>query len=353
MIDAIASFTEAVNGSTWKSLAVLAVGIAMLLFGGHWLVQGAVVIARRMGVSILVIGLTVVAFGTSAPELAFNVIAATSGKGELCFGNIVGSNIANIGLVVGICALIAPLAVHSRVLGKELPWLVAISFGCILLALAPPYVLNGDEPSWGFARLHGVILLGGFALFSLSWYRMGRADAKDPLAKDSVEEATKQTQGSIAAASASFIFGLALLLLGGKFSEVGAVGLAEAAGLSDALIGLTIVAVATSLPEVCTSIIACRKGHTDLAIGNVVGSNLFNLLLVLGVTSLVSPVPLPQEEVVGTIRRGWLDLGFMCGMTLVLVPLAVSHRRIVRREGALLLALYLAYLAFVVVVELA
>ncbi len=338
MLDALDRFAE----HPVAAMLFLAAGIALLLAGGHGLVNGSVAIARRLGVSTLWIGLTLVAFGTSSPELAFNIIAAVNDHPELSFGNVVGSNIANFGLVLGIAALLKPLAVHGRVVRRELPWLIVVSFAVMTLALAPP-----GPGGKGFGRLDGALLLAGFAWFMLGWSRLGRREAADPLIRELGEEAATEKGPSTRLAWLFVVGGLVGLVLGGKLSETGAVGIARWAGLSEALIGLTIVAVATSLPELTASVIACRKGHDDLAIGNLVGSNFFNLLLVLGATALVAPVSLPA----GT---GLADLIAMNVITLLLLPVAMSNRfTVTRPEGGLLLGLYLVYMAWRVVREVA
>jgi len=317
-------------------------GMALLLVGGHWLVLGSVTIARRLGVSTLVIGLTLVAGGTSSPELFFNVIAAAGGHSELSFGNIIGSNIANIGLILGITALITPLAVHGAVVKKELPWLIVVTVAVLLLAVAPPAI---EASRGGFGRIDGVLMLLVFTVFMVSWYRMGRRDAADRLVKEVGEEAEADTQSSVALASLLFVAGLVFLLAGAKVTETASVSIARWLGMSDALIGLTIVAIATSLPELTTAVVACRKGHHDLAVGTIVGSNLFNLLLVLGVTSTVAPVLRPEF--------GLHDLIAMTVITLLLLPMAITHRkRISRTEGGLLLVLYLGYMTHSVLREL-
>ncbi len=318
---------------------VFAVGILFLLAGGHGLVAGAITIARRLGVSTLVVGLTIVAMGTSAPELAFNVIAATAGHPDLSFGNIVGSNIANIGLVLGLTAVLTPLLVHGRVVSKELPWLVVVSIVASLVTLFP-----GIEGG-GFGRLGGCVMLVWFGFFMVTWYRMGRSDRTDPLVKGLGEEAEAEALGSMRGALVLVITGLVALTVGGRFAEEGAVGLARAMGLSEALIGLTIVAMATSLPELVTALVAVRKGHHDLAIGNIVGSNLFNLLLVLGVTAVIKPVPRPEY--------GLWDLGAMTAITVALWLMAMTHKfKVTRAEGALLLFAYVGYMTWSVVREI-
>jgi len=320
------------------AFAVLAVGIAVLLLGGQALVTGSVTVARRLGISTLVVGLTIVAMGTSAPELFFNVIAARAGHTELSFGNIIGSNIANIGLVLGLAALYRPLDVHGRVVKKELPWLVVVSFAMLGLAFLP----FGDPPDRAaFSWIDGAIMLVCFGVFMVSWYRMGRREAADPYMRELGAEAEAETLGSLTGAVFLVLIGLACLVAGGELTKQGAVRIAEMLGLSEALIGLTIVAFATSLPELVTAIIACRKGHDDLAVGNVVGSNVFNLLLVLGVTALVAPIVLPT-------KHGWQDLVVMIGITCVLMLMAFSHRKITRWEGVVLLAGYVAYMGWAV-----
>lgn len=323
------------------ALAFLPVGIVVLLLGGHWLVNGAAAIARRLGWSTLVIGLTIVAFGTSAPELFFNVIAALNDHSEMSFGNIVGSNIANIGLILGVTALFAPLVVHGRIVTKELPWLIVISFVSFALAW---FTLSGEGRS--FDRYEGVAMLGAFTVFMVAWYRMGKREASDPLVKELGASAEDESHASLRVAWVLFFVGLVLLLLGGKMTEVGAVKVAERLGLSDALIGLTIVAVATSLPELTTCVIAVRKGHDDLAVGNIVGSNVFNLLLVLGLTATITPVTVPE-------RWWWCDLLAMNVFTVLLFFMARNHRRkLVRLEGGALLLLYVVYMTFSVLREL-
>jgi len=321
---------------------VTVVGLVVLLVGGHWLVSGAVTIARRLGVSTLLVGLTIVAMGTSAPELAFNLIAAHGGNTDLSFGNVVGSNIANIGLIVGVAALLRPLNVHGRVIKLELPLLLVASGAMFFFAYglhARP--LPGDHH--GFDRIDGLIMLGFFLAFMAEWIYLGRRDPADPLMKELRAEA--ETERALPAAVLLVLLGLACLAGGGKLSEKGAVQIAEMLGLSQALIGLTIVAFATSLPELVTAVIACRKGHDDLAVGNVVGSNVFNLLLVLGVTAVVAPVAVPAAH-------GWQDLTVMVGITCVLALMSYSHRTVTRGEGALLLLMYLGYMSWSVVREI-
>ncbi len=316
-------------------------GMIVLLWGGHMLVEGSVRIARWLKWSTLLIGLTIVAFGTSAPELFFNVIAATRGNSELSFGNVVGSNIANIALVLGLASLIAPLIVHSRVLRVELPLLILISIVMVFLCWLPATAVEEGNP--GFGLLDGLAMLFLFIIFTWLWYRMGKKDQTDPMTTEAKELAEDESPHRLFPAIIMFMVGLGALVFGGSLAEAGAVGVAEWLGISKAVIGLTIVALATSMPEVATSIIACRKGHSDLAVGNIVGSNLFNILLVLGLTSLVKPIPAP-------LPWAYWDLGIMLGLTLILLPIALtSQQRITRVEGVFLVLCYVVYLVFTVI----
>jgi len=326
--------------------AALAIGILMLVKGGSWLVDGSVGLARRVGVARLIIGLTVVAFGTSAPELALNIMAVLKDNGELSFGNVVGSNIANIGLVLGIAALTKPFVVHSRILAKELPWLIFISVVMVAIALIPQQGLTLDRQGVGFGYTwpQGLALLALFVLAVRLWFVTAEHEVADPLTKEAAEATEGEPTMSMRASIFWFVFGLAVLLLGGNFAAEGAESFAAWAGLSQALIGLTVVAIGTSLPEVTTVIIACRQGHPDIAVGNVIGSNLFNILLVLGVTSTIGPVPVPMW--------GFWDLGAMFVLTLLLVPLMRTHANtLVRREGLLLVVLYIGYITWTVLRE--
>jgi len=321
-------------GVPWSIIGLVG-GILLMLLGGHWLVEGAVTLARRMGVSALVIGMTVVAFGTSAPELALNVIAAIDGETSLAFGNVVGSNIANIGLVLGLSALAAPLMISSRIIRLELPWLIVVTLVFLLLAWLPP----GVEDEAGYNRIDGILLLLGSLFICLQWHRRSNADTSDALATESTSDIVPGENKHLKSGSLStaiLLSGLILLMIGGKAAEEGAVAIAEHLGVSDLIIGLTIVAIATTLPEIITCIIATRRGHSDLAVGTVVGSNLFNIVLVMGVTSIVHPVAIPGN--------GWWSLAALLVFTMLLLPLARSARTLSRIEGIALLMMYLGFL---------
>lgn len=323
------------------AVILIGVGVPMLLFGAEWLVRGSVALAKKIGVSILAIGLTIVAAGTSAPELVINVIAALSDNPGLSFGNVIGSNIANIGLIVGIGALIAPMVVNSRIVRSELPWLVVVSAIMVLLALPVAFLglVNG------YGRIEGITFVTGFLVLLAFWYRTARRGDDPAIAQEVVEKAEDETVQSMVGASFLFAAGLAVLLLGGRLTEIGAVKMAEGLGLSHAVIGMTVLAISTSLPELITTIVACRRGHTDLAVGNIVGSNLFNILLVMGVTATIAPVPVP-----GAV--GWQDLAAMMVFSMLLWWFCVTQKqKVLRWEGAVLLGLYVLYISWGVLRE--
>lgn len=332
---------------TWTLHALLfALGVVLLVAGGDALVRGAVTIAARLRISPLIIGLTVVAFGTSAPELALNIAAAISGNTGLSFGNIVGSNIANIGLILGICAIVKPMTVNAQLVRREMPIMIAATALLIgLLAIAP----DAEPGLPGIARTDGAILLVGFALFTWSMIRAARRSEGQP-DNEFIDDATAVTmQGRSRPMLIGWVLtiaGLALLITGGKLAEVGATGIAKSLGLSDELIGLTVVAVATSLPELAASLMAVRRGHTDLAVGNVVGSNIFNILLVMGATGIIRPIPSPPGSLFALLA--------MAGLSLLLIPMSqTTDHRISRFEGFVLLSLYAGTIAWSVRAALA
>jgi cation:H+ antiporter len=314
-------------------LWLLALGIALLVFGGHWMVKGASDLARSLGVSPLVIGLTVVAFGTSAPELAVNVSAALQGRGELSFGNVIGSNLANIGLILGMTALLKPLPVEGRLIRRELPFMLLATAAVVFLA-SDPWLR--DEVAL-FDRGDGTILLLFFVVFLYAAVAdVFRGREPDPMITQTVDTPVDETPVRTGVAASIGFLGLLGLLAGGRVTVDAAASIARELGVAEDIIGLTVVAIGTSLPELVASLIATAKGAADLAIGNVIGSNLFNLLFVLGTTSVVRPVEVPLD--------GFKDLIAVSVLSALVLPLALSHqRRVVRREGALLLVLWVSY----------
>jgi len=317
-------------------LILLASGLALLLLGGYVLVRGASGIAASYGVSPVVIGLTVVAFGTSAPELAVNAMAATRGQGGLAFGNVIGSNLANLGLILGLSAVLEPLAIEGRIVAREIPMMLLATAAVVALGLDP-----GLRWSPGvFERADGVMLLLVFCVFLYT--AVGDVIRKrmlDPVVEQAAEAAGVTLPKQHRALNVLLVLlGLVGLYLGGELTVSSATSLARDVGLSDAVIGLTVVAVGTSLPELATSIIAAQRGQVDMAVGNVVGSNIFNLLFVLGISSSLAPVQVPAG--------GLLELGLLLALSLLLLPLSLTHRRrVVRWEGAVLLAVWIGYTA--------
>lgn len=292
-------------------------GLIALLIGGEALVKGAVDTAQRLRVPPMVIGLTLVGFGTSTPELLTSIQAALDGAPGIAVGNVVGSNIANILLIVGLSALVAPIAVGRRGFRQDMAFLV----GATLLFMA--IAANGH-----LGRISATALLAGLVLFLVLSLR--RSDAGTP----EVEAPSLSAPIAIV----YFVVGLLITLLGARFLVQGAIGLAEDMGVSQTIIGLTIVAVGTSLPELITSVLAARRGHSDVALGNIVGSNIFNILGILGATALVKPIPIPSEIVA-------YDNWVMLGATALLIGACVTQWRITRTEGAVMLGLYVAYIA--------
>jgi len=307
-------------------------GLAMLVAGGEVMIRGATGLATGLGVSPLAIGLTVVAFGTSAPELAVNVNAALADKGGVSFGNIIGSNMANIGLILGLTALIKPIVLRRSFVSRELPMMLLATVATLIMGFDQVLGRGPDH----YSRGEGLVLLLLFLVFLFYTVgdfvrQRGRSDAQG-LVKE---------EGAISVGRAQFLtlIGLIGLVGGAELTVNSAVSIAEAAGISEVIIGLTMLAVGTSLPELVASIMAIRKGHVELAIGNVVGSNIFNLLLVLGVTNVLRPIQIP----VG----GHVDLAMMLLLSVMLMAVSVTgRRRIIRTEAALLLTTYIAYMVW-------
>lgn len=304
----------------------LLAGLAALVVGAELLVRGASRIAARAGVSPLVIGLTVVAFGTSAPELAVSVGGALSGQSDVALGNVLGSNTFNVLFVLGASALVVPLVVSSQLVRLDVPVMIGVSAVTMLLAW------DGKV-----SRLDGLLLIAGAVAYTVLLLRIAHRTGE--------EEATASaaTDGSFARSAALAVAGLALLVLGARWMVQGAVTVAEMMGVSQLVIGLTVVAVGTSLPEVVTSLVAAFRGERDIAVGNVVGSNIFNLLCVLGATAAIAPDGVVVEAEV--LR---FDMPVMVAVAVVCLPIFFTGLEIARWEGALLLGYYLAYSSYVV-----
>jgi cation:H+ antiporter len=320
--------------SDWLQL----IGGGLLLYlGAEWFVGGASALALSLRVPQILVGLTVVAYGTSAPEVIVGVSAAAAGHGEVALGNVLGSNIVNIGLILGVAALITPARVDASLRKRELPVLLAST------AAIPFVLLDGSVARWEGAGLLVVAMAYTAwmirAARSASALAAARADAA--IAGEAADIAGAPTSKGPVRAAATAAVGLAVLLVGGNIFVGGAVAMARAFGMSDRLVGLTIVAVGTSLPELVTSVIAARRGHSDLAIGNVVGSNIFNIFLCLGAAALAGSVSSP-------LRTLAVDVAALIVMTVLAAGFIRTERTISRLEGAFAVALYVVFTAVTV-----
>lgn len=299
----------------------LMAGLVLLIVGAELLVRGAARLALGLGIPALVVGLTVVAFGTSAPELAVSVKSAWGGQSELALANAVGSNTFNILFILGLSALVAPLAVSHTLLRRDLPIMSVVALIAVLMAW------NGS-----IGTVEAGLLCLGLVGYTAWLLRQGLKDGADASDVD-LDERVQTPQLLLVLA------GLVLLVMGARWLVSSAVELATALGLSEAIIGLTIVAAGTSLPEVMTSVMATIRGQRDIAIGNVVGSNIFNILCVVGLSGLFAP-----EALTAGAQMRMLDLPVMLGVSLLCLLLCLSGARLCRREGVLLLLMYLSYL---------
>ncbi len=312
----------------------LVTGLVVLVIGGEWLVRGAAGIARSFGVSPLVVGLTVVSFGTSAPELAVNVSAILQGRAELPFGNVVGSNIANVGLVLACGALVRPLMVTGSVVPREIPTMLLATAAAFVMALDT--ILRGQVSE--FDRTDGVLLLLLFCIFLYNAARDALSQRAAGGFRDDVERSTASVEPRSLVKNLFLVVGGAFGLAGGATLTVdSAASIARALDVPEAIIGLTLVAFGTSLPELVATIVAARRGETDIAVGNVVGSNIFNLLFVLGVTASIGSVQVPAGGV-------WDFAAASLFSVLVLCFSVVGPRRISRPEGGVLLVGYCAFM---------
>jgi cation:H+ antiporter len=321
-------------------------GLALLVLGGELLVRGASALARRVGISSLVVGLTVVSAATSAPELAVTVGAVLRDEPGLAVGNVVGSNIVNVLLILGLSALVVPLAVKQRLVRFDLPWMVVLSIGLLLVSL------DGR-----IGAVDGVVLLAAVVLHTVLTVVIGRRGAPVPAAAPSrdrgagggtggaedVRTEEEPPPASVPRSVLLVVLGIALLVAGATLLVEGAVSIATSLGVSSLVVGLTVVAVGTSLPELATSVIAVRRGERDLAVGNVVGSNIFNIGVVLGLPALISPGGIPVSGAAVA-----LDIPVMLAAAVALLPIAFTGFAVARWEGALFVALYAAYTGYVV-----
>ena len=301
------------------NVALTVLGLGMLCFGGNWLVSGGVVIAKKLRISNLIIGMTVVAYGTSTPELAAS-IAAAGEHSEIILGNIIGSNIANVGMVIGIAAIMVPLVISKSTLRKEIPIMLGVSF--LLVALS----LDGE-----LSPYDGIILIGSLIVFTIFTYKDAKKQRTDN------NEDTNDTKNNVYLKAGGLIaLGVALLGIGAYLTVENAVVLAKEFGLSEKLIGLTVIAIGTSLPELITSIIAIRKGHTDIGVGNIIGSNIYNILMIMGVGAALGSVVIASDV--------FVDYAIMIAFSASL--LVALKMGVINRTMGIILAI--AYVAFLV-----
>ena len=300
------------------SAALLVIGLVMLCFGGNWLVSGGVGIAKKFRISNLVIGLTIVAYGTSTPELAAS-IAAAGDHGTIILGNIIGSNIANVGMVIGVSAILIPVAIQKSVFRKEIPIMLGVSLLLVLLSI------DGE-----ISQYDGALLLVGLGVFAFFTFRDALKQRK------TTQDNSENTQNNIYVKYFGLIgIGIVVLYIGAILTVDNAVIIASEFGLSEKLIGLTVIAIATSLPELITSIIAIRKGHSDVGIGNIIGSNIYNILMIMGVGAALGGV-LTTSDV-------YVDYAIMIIFSLSLL-IGLKTKIINRTMGVILTAGYVLYL---------
>lgn len=307
------------------------VGFVLLIKGASWLVDGASSIAKKLNISAIVIGLTIVAFGTSMPELIVNIFATIEGNTEIAIGNVLGSNIANIFLILGISALIHPIVSKENTVWKEIPFslLAAVLVGF----MANDILIDGAANSM-LSRIDGLVLISFFIIFL--YYTFGIAKVQGDASDEDIKEF------SYFKSILFIMIGLAGLTVGGKWIVDGAVKIAESFHVSQSLIGLTIVAIGTSLPELATSAMAAYKKQSDIAIGNVVGSNIFNIFWILGFSSVLKPLPFNQSSQIDVMMTIFASF-------VLFVLLMVGKRHVIEKwQGALMIIIYVAYLLFLI-----
>ncbi|MEQ9097146.1 MAG: calcium/sodium antiporter [Phycisphaerales bacterium] len=303
----------------------IVLSLGLLTMGAEMLVRSSAGLARRIGISPFVIGAIIVGFGTSTPELSASTVAALRGASDIAVGNVVGSNIFNVAVVLGVAAVIRPIKTDPRAIRFDLAVAIAVSVIPWLSMLA-----GGELPRW----MGGLMLLG-LAAFVVRSFRHGKVDDAETKLGEAMAEEVEPGRSLVLGIIGS-IAGLVLLVGGAKMLVDASVEIARAAGLSELVIGLTIVAVGTSLPELVTSVVAALKGHAELALGNVLGSNIFNLLGILGVATIITPQGIAPQTL-------WLDTPLMLGLVLALAVFASTGKRISRGEGAVLVCLWVVY----------
>lgn len=315
------------------NLVFLIGGLILILLGANGLTDGAASVAKHFHISDLVIGLTIVAFGTSAPELVISVISSIQGSPEMAIGNVVGSNIFNVLMIIGCTALVLPMHVDKGIMSKEIPLVILASL--VLVCFANDQLLDGG-PINVISRIDGLVLLGFFLIFMRYTFSMAKKGNEEG------EEGEKVKELSMWLSTLYIIGGLIGLVWGGQLFVDGASGIAQALGVSESVVGLTLVAGGTSLPELATSITAALKKNPGIAIGNVIGSNLFNIFFVLGCSASIAPLPM------GNINNFDLSVLVVSALLFWFVGWFFKTRTITRIEGALLVVCYLAYTTFLI-----
>lgn len=319
-------------------VVLLLVGFVALIKGADFFVDGSASVAKRLKVPGVIIGLTIVAMGTSAPELAVSVSAGLSGSNEIAVSNVVGSNIFNLLMVLGVCALLKPLPVDANIKKRDYP--LSLFFTLLVFVFAGNLIFFGkctdihnmDAMGGTLFRWNGLILVGLFLLYMLFTIYIAR--------KNRIQEEEIELLSPVKCV-VFILGGIAAIILGGELVVQHARSLALTFGMSETLVGLTIVAIGTSLPELVTSIVAAKKGENGMAIGNVVGSNVFNLLLILGVSSTIHPIAIQVAS--------FIDLGMLLGVSLLAYGFVCTGKKVSRGEGAVMIAMYVAYTIFAIV----
>ncbi|MDI3536392.1 MAG: cation:H+ antiporter [Eubacteriaceae bacterium] len=311
------------------SIFFLIIGLVLLVKGADFFVEGSSSIAKRLNIPSMVIGLTLVAFGTSAPELAVSVSGSLNQANGIVFGNVVGSNIVNILFILGISAFITPISIKSKTIFKEMPFAILTTVALMLMVMDG--LINGD-PISVISRSEGWTLLLFFAIYLYSMVEisiMGKEESEEEILVMPIPKSILFTIG-----------GLAAVIIGADLVVNAATEIATQLGLSDTIIGLTVVAIGTSLPELITSVVAAKKGENDIAVGNIVGSCIFNVLLVMGISGIIFPIDIAAEN--------YADLWILLAAMVVVVPMMYTSKKISRVEGVLMMLAYVAYSAFIV-----
>ena len=321
-----------------KSIIILVIGFALLMKGADYFVEGSSSVAKKFKVPSLIIGMTIVAMGTSLPELAVSVTAAMAGNNTLAVSNVAGSNIFNLMFVIGVCSILTPIMVQKATVVRDIP----LSLGCALFLLVLGISGLGDKAGMTLGHADGVIFLIVFAgyIFTMVRSAMKARAAGQKVEIEGVEECDNMKELSYGKSILFLIVGAAAIAFGGDLTVDTASRIAIELGMSQTLVGLTIVSIGTSLPELVTSVVAARKNEVDMAVGNAVGSNIFNILMVLGISSAISPVALIRENII--------DIVLLMVFSVMVWIFAGTRKKIERKEGIIMVVVYLVYCAYII-----